>query len=490
MLIDALLAAGERGGGRPAVADPTRELSFGNLIRLAAVLRRQVERATARPHVGIMLPAGGGFAATFYGVLWAGRVPVPLNFLLQADELRAVVHDAELDTVFTIRHFAEPVATLPVRAVFLEDLSLRREMVWQRLRKTPPPPRVQRDDTAVLLYTSGTSGLPKGVCQTYGNLAHDVAACIAHARLSAGHRFLGVLPPFHSFGLTTLLLVPVALGASVFYLPRFQPAGVLEAIRTRRISVVLLVASMYGALLNAKGGGREDLAALSFAVSGGEALPDAVFERFGERFGVRIVQGYGMTEAAPVVSLDLPWSLRPGTVGRALPGVTVTAEDDAGRPLPPGQEGELVVRGPIVMKGYYRREAETRAVLAADGGYRTGDLGRLDADGYLTITGRKKELIIVGGENVYPREVETVLSGHPAVREAAVVGRRDAARGEVVAAFVTLRAGATATELELREFCRERLAGYKVPRRVVIADDLPRGPTGKILKRRLGEVEG
>jgi len=465
------------------VADPTRELSYGRLIRLAAVLRRQVERATARPHVGLMLPSSGGFAATFYGILWAGRVPVPLNFLLQTDELRAVVRDAELDTLFTIRHFAEQVDPLPVKAVFLEDLPLRRELVRQRFRRLPPPPRPHPDDTAVLLYTSGTSGLPKGVCQTHRNLTADVAACLAHARLTPEHRFLGVLPPFHSFGLTTLLLVPVALGASVFYLPRFQPAGVIEAIRGRRISIALLIASMYGALLNAKGGGREDLASLTFAVSGGEALPDVVYERFAERFGVRIVQGYGMTEASPVVSLDVPWASRPGTVGRALPGVTVTAVDDAGRPVAAGQDGELVVRGPIVMKGYYRQEAETRAAFTPDGGYRTGDLGRLDADGYLTITGRKKELIIVGGENVYPREVETVLAGHPAVREAAVVGRPDGARGEVVAAFVTLRATATATEL--REFCRERLAGYKVPRRVIIADDLPRGPTGKILKRKL-----
>lgn len=490
MLVDALLASGERGGGRPAVADPTRELSFGNLIRLAAVQRRQVERATARPHVGIMLPSCCAFAGTFYGVLWAGRTPVPLNFLLQADELRAVVHDAELDVVFTIRHFAEQVETLPVKAVFLEDLPLKREMVLQHLRKTPPPPRVHRDDTAVLLYTSGTSGLPKGVCQTYGNLTHDVAACIEHARLTGEHRFLGVLPQFHSFGLTALLLAPVALGASVFYLPRFQPTSVIETVRERRISVAIMIASMYGALLNAKGGGREDLTSLTYAVSGGEALPDAVYERFAERFGARIVQGYGMTEASPVVSLDLPWSARPGTVGRALPGVTVTAVDDAGQPLPPDRDGELVVRGPIVMKGYYRQEAETRAVMTADGGYRTGDLGRLDADGYLTITGRKKELIIVGGENVYPREVETALAFHPAVREAAVVGRRDPSRGEVVVAYVTLRAGETATEPELREFCRERLAGYKAPRRVIIAADLPRGPTGKILKRKLGEVEG
>ncbi len=488
MLVETLLAAADLGSSRPAVADPYRSLDYGNLVRFADVMRRQVQKATKNPHVGILMPSSCGFAGAFYGILWAGRTVVPLNFLLQPAELAAVVKDAGLDTVLTIKHFAELAGGLPVRALFMEDLPLKREMLFERVHRRPPAPSVASDDTAVILYTSGTSGLPKGVCQTFGNLHSDIAAAIELARLTKEHNFLGVLPLFHSFGLTAMLMVPVALQSSVHFLPRFTPTQVIEEIRERKISVTMMIASMYSALLKSKRGGSEDMASLKYAISGGEGLPDSVHGAFADRFGVDILQGYGMTEASPVVSLNVPWSNRVGTVGQAIPGVTVAAFDDAGEPLGPGEVGELRVRGPIVMKGYYRKEAETRAAVTADGWYLTGDMGRLDAEGYITITGRKKEMIIVGGENVYPREIEAALEGHPAVAEAAAIGQHDASRGEVVVAFVTLKDGMICGEIELRDFCRERIAGYKVPRRVVVADDLPRGPTGKILKRKLAEL--
>ena len=488
MIVDRLLASAERGGDRTAVADPTRTLSYGNLVRLAAVMRRQVEKATNRRHVGIMLPSCCAFPGVFYGTLWAGRVAVPLNFLLQPAELTAVVQDAEIDTIFTIRHFAEQVAALPARAIFLEDLLLKREMVLQHLRRTPPAPKVAPDDLAVLLYTSGTSGLPKGVRQTYGNLTHDVDAAIQKAALRGDHRFLGLLPQFHSFGLTALLLVPIALGAPVYYLPRFQPTTVIDTIREQRTSVCIMVASMFAALLKAKRGRKDDLASLEYAISGGEALPDQVYHDFKARFGVEIIQGYGMTEASPIVSLNVPWSNRVGTVGQAIPGVEVRATAEDGTALPPGGVGELWIHGPTVMQGYYHKEAETKEAITPDGWYKTGDMGMVDADGYIAITGRKKEMIIVGGENVYPREIESVLAQHPAVAECAAIGQKDSSRGEVVVAFVTLQEGGDATEITLRDFCRERIAGYKVPRRIIIAADLPRGPTGKILKRKLPEL--
>lgn len=488
MLVETLLATAERGGGRPAVADPFRALDYGDLVRFADVMRRQVEKATANRHVGLMLPSSCAFAGAFYGVLWAGRVAVPLNFLLQPAELRAVVADAGLDAVFTIHHFGEQAAGLGVRTIFIEDLPLKREMVLERFRRRPPPPKTNHDDLAVLLYTSGTSGMPKGVRQTYGNLVSDVSASIEKAQLKTEHRFTGVLPQFHSFGLTTLLLIPVALGAPVYFLPRFQPQAVLETVHRERSSVVIMVASMYAAMLRAKKGGPEDWASAEYVISGGEALSDAVFADFKQRFGVPILQGYGMTEASPVVSLNVPWSNRVGTVGQAIPGVTVQAFGETGEGVAAGGTGELWIRGPIVMKGYYRKEAETREVLTTDGWYKTGDMGAVDGDGFITITGRKKEMIIVGGENVYPREVETVLEQHPAVNEAAVIGQTDPSRGEVVVAFVTLMEGQAADEMALRDFCRERIAGYKVPRRIIISDNLPRGPTGKILKRKLFEL--
>jgi long-chain acyl-CoA synthetase len=488
VLVETLLASADRGSSRPAVADPLRRLNYGQLVRLSDVMRRQVEKATGNRHVGIMLPSSCASAGTFYGVLWAARVAVPLNFLLAPAELGAVVTDAGLDTVFTIKHFREIVEGLPVRPVYLEDLPIKREMVLERIRRLPPPPAVQEQETAVLLYTSGTSGLPKGVCQTYRNLCSDIEACCQKAQLKSEHRFAGVLPQFHSFGLTTLLLIPVALGASVDYVPRFQSSAVLETVRRQRSSVMILVSSMFAALLRAKKGTSQDLASVQYLISGGEALPDAVFHQFRDRFGVEILQGYGMTEASPVVSLNVPWSNRVGTVGQAIPGVTVHAVDDGGRERPAGAVGELWIRGPTIMKGYYCKDDETNQVLTPEGWYKSGDMGAVDGDGFITITGRMKEMIIVGGENVYPREIESALEQHPAVNEAAVIGQPDQSRGEVVVAFVTLLEGRDVAEASLRDFCRERVAGYKVPRRIIISGDLPRGPTGKILKRKLAAL--
>ena len=203
-----------------------------------------------------------------------------------------------------------------------------------------------------------------------------------------------------------------------------------------------------------------------------------------ERTGVRLMEGYGLTETSPVISCDMPSTHRVGTVGQPLPGVQTQVRDQTGQPLSAGQEGELFVRGPLVMKGYFHRPDETAAVIDADGWFRTGDIIRIDA-GYISITGRAKDLIIVGGENVYPREVESVLEQHPAVADAAVVGREDGSRGEVVVGFVSLHEGADATGDRLRHFCRDQLAGYKVPRQIHVRPDLPRGPTGKVLKRQL-----
>ncbi len=487
MILDGLLESAAAGGGRPAVADPFRSLSYANLVRLAAVMKRQIEQATQAKHVGIMMPSTCAFAGTFYGALWANRVAVPLNFLLQPAELAGVVADSEIDTLFTIKHFAEQVEGLDVKVIFMEDLPLKRELILQRFRRRPRPPTVSADDLAVLLYTSGTSGLPKGVCQTFGNLRHDIEASIDKARLRPDHRFLGVLPQFHSFGLTALLLVPVTLGASVYFIPRFHPATVIETIREQRINVTLMIASMYTALLKSKKRPGEDLSMIEHAVSGGEALLDAVRDQFAERFGVNLLQGYGMTEAAPVVSLNMPWANRLGTVGQPLKGIEVRAFDDDAKPLSPDEIGELWLRGPTVMQGYFKQPDATREVITEDGWYKTGDMGSVDAEGYITVTGRKKEMIIVGGENVYPREIESVLSRHPAVTECAVIGQADASRGEVVVAFVTTQDGSDVSEIALRDFCRDHIAGFKVPRRVIISDDLPRGPTGKVLKRLLVE---
>jgi len=486
MLVETLLASAERGAGRPAVADPMQAFDYGGLVRFADVMRNQIASVTNCPRVGLMMPSSCGFAATLYGILWAGRAAVPLNFLLQPAEIAAVVADAGIDTIVGVKHFAPLLEGLPVNVVYLEDVPVAQEM--RASRPIVPVPTAAKDDLAVLLYTSGTSGAPKGVCLTQGSLHYDVTACVEYAKLREGHKFLGILPLFHTFGITAMLLVPMAIGASAYYLPRFTPGSIVSTIREQQSSVIMMVASLYAAILRGKTGGPDDFKSVEYPISGGEALPMAVHAAFKERFNVDILQGYGMTESSPVVSLNVPWAHRLGTVGKALPGVSVRAFSDDGRELAADGVGELWIKGPTIMAGYYQKEAETRAAITPEGWYKSGDMGKVDADGYITITGRKKEMIIVGGENVYPREIEAALESHPAVAESAVIGQMDESRGEVVVAFVILREGQSVTDMALRDHCRQHVANYKVPRKVVIAEQLPRGPTGKILKRKLTDL--
>ncbi|MCH7812393.1 MAG: AMP-binding protein [Planctomycetes bacterium] len=487
MLVEALLESAQRFGRSPAVADASRRWDYRRLATVATAMRSIIKRQATGQRVGIMLPACAAFPAVLFGALWAGKTAVPLNFLLSADELARIVKDAGLDVVYSVRHFRELLSKLPVRTAFLEDLPLKRGVVLAKLRPRPKPPGVSPNDTAVILYTSGTSGDPKGVELTYGNLRSNCDACIEAARMTQEQTFLNLLPPFHVFGLTGNVLVPVVLGANVFAIPRFQPGAALEAMRQERVSIVLAIPSMYSAMLRQKSAPADALASVDLAMSGGEPLPPDLAQGFAERFGVTLHQGYGLTETAPVISLCGSHMARDGSVGRIVPGVECRIVDDDHVPLATGGDGEIQVRGPCVMKGYYRRPDETAAVIDAQGWFRTGDVGRLDEDGFLFITGRKKEMIIVGGENVHPREIEGVLEQHPAVEEAAVIGMPDVSRGETPLAFVTFKADQSATEIEMRSFAKQRLAGFKVPREIRVIDDFPRGPTGKVLKRALRE---
>jgi len=488
MLLEPLLHAAENSPAKIAVVDPKRELSYRQLVNLADVMGRIVARQTSRPHVGIALPSSAAFAGAFFGVLWAGKVAVPINFLLTPTELTPILEEAGIELILTCEALAGSLRALPARILPLERLGLRRRMLLGRFRRRRHLPSARPDEVAVILYTSGTDGEPKGVCLTHGNLRSDSEACIVHARMDSQQSLLGMLPMFHSFGLTTTLLVPVVLGATAVYLPRFQPAEAVRTIARHRISILMAIPSMYNAMLRVRDAPPDALRSVILAVSGGEPLPLRVYEAFADRFGVRLLEGYGLTEAGPVVSMNTPEAHRIGTVGRALPGVQVRVVDHSGADVPAGERGELLIRGPNVMQGYYRKPQATASVLDEDGWLRTADLGAIDRDGFIAIHGRKREMIIVGGENVFPREIEHVLEAHPAVAEAAVIGVTDGTRGEVPVAFVIPQADKQPTGLELREFCRDRLAGYKVPRYVHVAAELPRGPTGKIRKRDLPQL--
>jgi long-chain acyl-CoA synthetase len=483
MLFQPLFTHAQQSPQELAIIDERGRYTYQQLAAAAAGLGLYLGMQTGKPNVGLLLPPSAGFAASFYGTLLSGKSVVPINYLLGDREIAHVIADSGIDTVVTIPQLAGRVQNADLKVVDLTQLP-----------QTPPfaiaPkfPSKGPDDIAVLLYTSGTSGLPKGVELTYGNLQSDVDASIEHANLQHRHKFLGVVPLFHAFGLTAGLLAPIQLGTTVVYISRFSAVAVQNAFKEHQISIMFGVPAMYGAIAHLKNASPDDFKSAWALLSGGDALPAALREGFKARFGVPLLEGYGLSETSPVVALNTPDVSRPGSVGRTVPGVEVRIVDDNNNPLGPGQEGEIWLKGPMVMKGYRNLPTETANVLTADGFFKTGDLGKVDADGFLYITGRKKDLIIVAGEKAVPREIEDALMRHPAVLEAAVVGKKDQSRGEVVVAFVTLKPGATATPDELREFARgQNLAQFKVPREVTIVEDLPRSPTGKVLKRVLVE---
>ena len=339
---------------------------------------------------------------------------------------------------------------------------------------------------ATLLYTSGTSGPPKGVMLTHRNLVTNVESAKQMADYTPGDVSLGMLPLFHAFGLTCTMLLPLLAGARAEYLPKFAPGAALHLIRERGITCIFAVPSMYRFIVQAAmaTGSAPLETSLRFCVSGGEALSLDVADGFQKAFGQPLMEGYGLTETSPVVSLNPPNAIKPGSVGVGLSWAALRIADERGEPLPPGKQGELWIRGDCVMAGYRNRPRETQQAIR-DGWLSTGDIAMLDADGYLWITGRAKEMIISAGENISPGEIECVLNAHPAVAESAVVPARDPLRGEVPEAYVVLKPGAQATEAELIEHCRTRLARIKVPRKVNFRNELPHTLTGKILKREL-----
>ncbi len=488
MLVDALLDANRRSPDTLAVDDGVRSLTYRRLTLLASVLRDVVRRQTQCERIGIMLPASSMFPAALFGVMWSSRVAIPLNYLLNSDELARIVEDAELDLIVTIRQFADLSTKLPARTLFLEDLPLKRGMLFAMFRRLPPAPKVDPHATAVILYTSGTTAEPKGVELTHNNLYSNCVDTIHSLNIDRHHRLLNILPPFHIFGLTAAVLIPIVAGVSVYAIPRFSPVTVVKTVAAKKISIIMVIPSMYAALLRTKSAGPDSFNSIYVAISGGEPLPDSVRSGFQERFGVMLREGYGLTETSPIVSVCSVEAHRAGTVGRPIRNVEVRIVDPVGCDLPAGQDGEILVRSPGVMKGYYKKPDETRRVLDAEGWFTTGDVGHLDKEDYLTITGRAKEMLIIGGENVYPREIETVLESHDGVLQAAVIGIPDESRGEAPVAFVIPQDGSDVTEQDMRNHAKRFLAGFKVPKHVHIREDLPQTPTGKILKRRLHEL--
>jgi long-chain acyl-CoA synthetase len=475
-LVQAICESLRQHPGKVICRDSENEFTGQQVLDACQGAARLYASTVAGRTVGVVLPGCAWYPVAVFGAIWAGKIPVPLNPLLTPQELNFILQEAAIDTVVVAKLTEPALAGLGVKCVHASDLV--RFSAASELAPAPADP----NETAVLLYTSGTTGRPKGVPLTHQNLLSNARGVISRLAEGAGDVFLGVLPLFHAFGLMGSAVIPLLLAAEVTY-TRFSPQRIAALIAQRRANIFLGVPSMYRLLVRSRDG-EVSLRRLRLVISGGDALPGSIRDAYRQRFGHELLEGYGLTETSPVISVNTPEENQPGTVGRVLPQVEVRIQGEDGSLQRPGTEGEIQVRGPSVMSGYYNRPEESRAAFTADGWFRTGDRGSLDAAHFLTVSGRIKELIVRDGEKIMPREVEEILEQHPKVLDAAVLGEPDGKRGEAVVAFVTAADQPPNAE-ELREFCRGRLAEFKVPRRFVIASDLPRGPTGKILKRAL-----
>jgi long-chain acyl-CoA synthetase len=465
------------------------ELSYamlnGGTAHLVGMLREHDVAPGDR--VGIMLPNVPFFPVCYYGALRAGAIVVPMNVLLKRREVAYYLKDSGAKLLFAWHGFAEE-AQAGARDAGAECVLVAPEEFVAAIGAAPFDAEIADTadhDTAVILYTSGTTGSPKGAELTHRNLARNAEICIRLFDLGDEAVALGALPLFHSFGQTCAMNATIAAGGTLTLIPRFDPAKALEIIQRDRVNVFEGVPTMYGAILHLSDRDSYDTSTLQICVSGGSALPVELLRGFEQAFGCKILEGYGLSETSPVASFNHPDRERkPGSIGTPVEGVEMKVVDEYDDDLPQGDVGEILIRGHNVMKGYWNSpDATARAIR--DGWFHTGDLATVDADGYFFIVDRKKDMIIRSGYNVYPREVEEVLYEHPAVLEAAVIGVPDDECGEEVAAAVTLKAGASATPEELRDFVKRQVAAYKYPRHVWLVEDLPKGPTGKILKREI-----
>jgi long-chain acyl-CoA synthetase len=484
-----IIDAGKRHGDRPAVKLDDFVLTYEQLDGASAHLAGLLAAEGVGPgdRVGLMLPNVPQFPVCYYGILRLGGVVVPMNVLLKEREVAYYLEDSGAKVLFAWEGMLEAAQAGAEKAgatVIPVDFEGFVQRVGAAEPRTEPAER-DGSDTAVLLYTSGTTGSPKGAELTHDNLR--INAETSRGLYDGGPEdvMLGALPLFHAFGQTCAMNVAVLAGACLSLIPRFDAHKALEIFGRDRVTIFLGVPTMYGALLHAPDRERYDTSSLRICVSGGSALPVELLHAFEEAFGCAILEGYGLSETSPVASFNhLDRERKPGSIGTPISGVQMKLVDEDGNEVPDGEVGEIVIKGPNVMKGYWNNPDATQEAIV-DGWFHSGDLAKRDEDGYFFIVDRKKELIVRGGYNVYPREIEEVLYEHPAVREAAVVGVPDEQMGEEVGAAIALKDGEEASEDDIRAFVKEQVAGYKYPRRVWFVDELPKGPTGKILKREI-----
>ena len=490
-----LTTAARQHGDRPAVRLDDHVLTYDQLLgdarRVTALL--QARGIAPGDRVGLVLPNVTAFPVLFYGALGAGAVVVPMNPLLKAREVQYYLEDSGAAVVFAWHAMADE-AGKAASAVGIDCVSVEPAGFRALLDEHEPAEEVvDRDDedTVVLLYTSGTTGQPKGAELTHANLmTNAVMTAETLVELRPDDVLMGCLPLFHCFGLTAGLNAAVVAGSCLTLIPRFDAAKALEVIARDGVTVFEGVPTMYAGMLHVEDATSYDVSSLRTCISGGSAMPVEVMKSFEETFGCIVLEGYGLSETSPVASFNRPdLERKPGSIGVPVRGVEMKLVDDQGEDTPPGEVGEIAIRGENIMRGYWGRPDATAEAIP-HGWFLSGDMARQDEDGYYFIVDRKKDLIIRGGFNVYPREVEEALYEHPAVAEAAVVGVPHPELGEEIGAAVALKPGQEATEEELQDFAKERLAAYKYPRHLWIVQELPKGPTGKILRREVSAPAG
>jgi long-chain acyl-CoA synthetase len=424
--------------------------------------------------VALMLPNCLEFIVTYFAAQKIGAVAVTLNVLSTPYELRFLLANSDAKVLVTqpnlTKRFEEIKADLPLCRHLLTTDDLKQ--ITAAGTFSVDIPDIAPDDPAAIIYTSGLTGKPLGAMLTHHNLLTQSALLKLTCNGDEGFRGLAVIPHFHSFGAVGNMLAPIWLGASVVLMERFTLDSIFKAIEKEKVTYVAAVPRLFMGMIFHDKADQYDVSSLKFCVTGGSAMPPEFIPLFKEKFGVPLVEGYGLTEASPVCSLSrLEMTVKPGSIGIPIPGVQARIVDNAGRELPSGDIGELLIKGDNVMKGYYK-DAEKTAQVIKDGWLHTGDLARIDADGYIFLTGRMKRMVITSGFNVYPVEVESVLEMHPSVQASRIVSKPDLMRGEIVKALIVVKAGMTPDEKAIMKHCRTYLSSYKIPREIEFVEKI------------------
>jgi len=429
------------------------------------------------------------FIFSYWGISRAQGVVVPINLMFTPEEIGYVLHNSGAEILVVHPLVAQKFASQSLTGLGVKQVIILDEHTKELINAAEPflGEEGGENELAAILYTSGTTGKPKGAMLTHRNLMSNLISLVRSTVVTRYDNFLCVLPMFHSFAWTVCVLLPLYCGGKTVVLDAFHPNQTIDTIVNERITFLLAVPPMFGVLLRKAKPGQ--FKHVYVAVSGGAPLPKEIYYAFSKKFPINFIEGYGLTEAGPVVSINPVAGIKKaGSIGKALPDIEVMVADEEGKEVPRGEVGEILVKGDNVMLGYYKDEQATSEAFV-NGWLKTGDMAFMDEDGYLFIVDRKKDLIIVSGFNVYPREIEDLLYSHPKVEEAAVVGVKDETRGEAPKAFIVLKEGEQMDKKEVLEFLKPQLAQYKLPREIVFTDSLPKNATGKILKKVLRQQE-